>query len=101
MDFNINVNVNVALDLTQKAKDFIMALAEDLLAQIAELKAAAVAEHDQVAAAFAALQAQITTGAGLTPDQLTAVNTAFADAKAAIVGVFEPPAPGPTPPATP
>lgn len=95
MSNTFNFNINVSADLSQKAKDFIMALADDLLAQIADLKSTAQAEHDQVAAAFADLQAQIGQNAGLTSDQLAAVNAAFADAKAAITGVFEPDA---TPP---
>ena len=90
-------NINVSADLSQKAKDFIMALADDLLAQIADLKSTAQAEHDQVAAAFADLQAAIANS--VNSDQLAAINAAFADAKASISGVFEPPAPSDQPPA--
>lgn len=70
--------------------DKLMSLFDDLSAKLDDLKSAAASEHEQVMAAFDALQASVT--AGLTPAQQVEINTKFDEAKFAISGVFEPPA---------
>lgn len=86
--FDIGPNLNaLGAKLVATVQEFV----DGVKSQLADLKATAATEHDQVMAAFAALQAAV---ANAVPDDAKAeVDSLFAETKAAIGGVFEPPAP--------
>jgi hypothetical protein len=65
-------------------QDFI----DDVKAQLADLKATAASEHDQVMAAIAALQEAV--GDVIPPTAQAEVDQLFTETKAAITGVYEP-----------
>lgn len=72
----------------------LVSLFDDIQAKLTDLKQSAADEHTQVMAAIQALQDQLVTAmaGSLTPDQITTINAGFDDLKAAIGGVYEPPA---------
>ena len=90
MTLNVNVAVDIGPNLIRLGGK-IVALFDDLKAQLDDLKAQAASEHEQVLAAVAALETKI--GESLDPDQKAGIAAAFADVKAAIGGIYEPPAP--------
>lgn len=89
------MTLNLVHDISSALRTFlektIVSLFDDLKGEIQALKDAAATEHDQVLAALAALEAKI--GESLTLDQKLEIGTLFAEAKGAIGGIYEPPAP--------
>jgi hypothetical protein len=78
----------------------LVALFDDLQAKLTDLQTTAADEHTQVMTAIQTLQDSLNTALSnsLTADQVTALNASFDTTKAAISGVFEPPAPAVSPP---
>ena len=87
----INVVFDIGPVLSTLGGKLIMTIQEfvdDVKAQLADLKAAAATEHDQV---IAALDAPNVAVAGTVPDTAKAeVDALFAETKTAIGGVYEP-----------
>jgi hypothetical protein len=89
----VTINVIVSHDIGPnliKLGGKIVALFDDLKVKLEELRAEAASEHEQVMAVLGELQAKI--GESVSPAEKTALDVLFADAKAAIKGVYEPPA---------
>ena len=85
----LNVIFDIGPFVRTFLEGFLVALFDDIKAQINDLKAAAASEHEQVMAALAALEAKI--GESLTPDQVSEIAGLFAETRQAIIGVYEPP----------
>lgn len=80
-----------------------MGLFEDLSGKYDELKQLVQAEHDEIAAAIAAMQGNVNTDTtlNLTADQKAQLDTHFAELKDSIPHIFDQPSPTPTPTPTP
>jgi hypothetical protein len=93
----------IELDFSPLLRSFVMPLFEDLSAAIADAKQAAIAEHQEVMDAIAALQTGVTTdpNLNLTADQKTQIVGMIDDLKTSIQNVHDASTVTPTTPTTP
>jgi hypothetical protein len=90
-EFDFHFTHRVELDFSPLLRSFVMGLFEDLSAKIDEAKQVAVAEHQEVMDAIAALQTGVTSdpNLNLTADQKTQIVGMIDDLKTSIQNVHD------------